>query len=88
MTAPEVPHADLIARLRRDLAELDDLRPASLFAQIIAALGDTVTTVGVRQEPTWVFTCPVEFCNLYEAGFDDQWEADKALYEHIDERHN
>lgn len=43
---------------------------------------------GVRQEPTWVFTCPVESCHLYEAGFTDQTDADNALYEHIDERHN
>jgi hypothetical protein len=49
---------------------------------------DPLLITGVRQEPTWVFTCPVESCHEYEAGFTDQHEADNALYEHIDERHN
>lgn len=44
--------------------------------------------VGVRREPTWVFTCPVESCHLYEAGFTDQADADNALLEHMDERHD
>lgn len=75
-----------VAQLRHKLYAKTNSQ-AIAYAYHVGLLKVPKIIMGVRQEPTWVFTCPIKTCHLYEAGFQDEEDADAALRQHIDERH-